>query len=684
MVEQTDLQFEIMEDIACGAPLATVWEKLIRLVEAQIPGAACSLYLLDEAGLYLTLAMGPNLPEGFNQVLKKFRISPQAGSCGTAAFHGKTVLVADASQDELWSDHRDLVLKYGIKACWSTPILSQRLSFSDGSRRVLGTFAVYPDRCGLPDEKFMSLMLRAQHLACLALETDRIKRTETLLSRQSRLLLKAQSMAALGCFEWDIRSGDLTWSDNLYDIYGVDRQTFIPKVDTFLSMVHPDDREQLRETVEKAIATSSSFRTEERIVRPNGSIRILETFAQVECDEDGSPALLIGACYDVTDRRRMENHLAESQKMEAVGRLAGGLAHDFNNLLTVINGNAALLQGSLFSQQDREAVSEISEAGHRAAELTAQLLAFSRGLPVEPTVVDFNQVVRDCLKWMKRLVGERVEVQLELEPTEFRLEIDLRQLEQLLMNLVLNARDAMSSGGLLRVVTRSRTGGEAPLPSGPCVELLIQDSGSGIPADVIPNIFEPFFSTKEQGRGTGLGLAVVHGVVTRWSGHIEVASKPDEGTSFTIVLPLTQKPMVLATSTQTSSPDPSKATILVVEDEPSVRRLVVRLLKANGFTVHVAEHAKAALQMFAGHHFDALLTDLVMPGMGGRELAEKLRKSHPGLPVLFTSGYSDDLMDLEIEGSGPVSFLKKPFSAVDLPTRLQDLLKMAGSTAQRR
>lgn len=674
-MEQTELQFEIMEDIACGAPLAQVLEKLVSLVESQIPGAACSIHLLNQDTQELLLALAPNLPATYNQALEKLSIGPRVGCCGTAAFCGEPVMVADAREHELWSDYRELALLHNVKACWSSPILSRRLSSKDGSKLVLGTFAVYPSYCGLPDESFQQLIQRAQHLASLALETDRIKKTEALLSRQSELLLKAQAIAGLGCFEWDLRTNELTWSDTLFSIFGVERATFTPAVDSFLSMVHPDDRENLQQNIQDAIATRSSFRNQERIVRPNGSVRILESFAQVECDEHGAPSHLVGACYDITDRKRMEKHLAESQKMEAVGRLAGGLAHDFNNLLTVINGNATLLQlNNLESEEDREALREISDAGKRAAELTAQLLAFSRGVPVEPTVVDFNEVVRSSLKWIQRLVGESVEVLLELAPEEFRLEIDLHQLEQLLLNLVLNARDAMAEGGMLRVVTRSMSGGPNLLPAGSYVELCIQDNGSGIPAEVIPNIFEPFFSTKDKGRGTGLGLAVVHGVVTRWSGHIEVASEIHRGTTFTVTLPLTEKPLDRSAALEPNSLVVGKETILVVEDEESVRRLVAKLLKAKGYRVVQAESAESALRAAQENHFDVLLTDMVMPGMGGRELADALRQTHPNLPVLFMSGYSDELMNLEISGSGAVSFLKKPFSALDVPARIRDLI----------
>lgn len=670
---QVELQFEILEDIARGVPVKKVLEKLVGLVESEMPGAACSVHLLDEDGLELKLALAPSLSESYNQDLARLRIGPRVGSCGAAAFFGKPVLVADAMVDEQWADYRELARRHNVKACWSTPILSRRPQPADGARLVLGTFAVYPEACGLPDEEFLQLMQRAQHLACIALETDR---TNALLKRQRELLLKAQAIARLGCFEWNLSTNKLTWSDTLYQIFGVEQETFEPSFESFLSLVHPEDREQLQKEVQEALATRSSFRNQERIVRPNGSIRILESFGQVECDDQGAPVRLIGACYDITDRKRMEKHLAESQKMEAVGRLAGGLAHDFNNLLTVINGHVSLLEGAEFrSQEDRESLAEISEAGKRAAELTTQLLAFSRSVPEEAAVIDFNQVVRNSLRWIQRLVGERVEVLLELAPEDFRVEIDPSQLDRVIMNLVLNARDAMSEGGVLRVSTRARViAEESILSPGSYVELCIQDSGTGIPQEVLPNIFEPFFTTKERERGTGLGLAVVHGVVSRWSGHVDVASGVGEGTSFRIALPLSNEPLSQRAKASEHPADKGSGTILLVEDEKSVRRLVAKVLKAQGYEVLQADNGQAATQLAEKCRYDFLLTDIVMPGMGGRELADQLRRKRPELPVLFMSGYSGEATDLNVPGVGPVSFLKKPFSSRELPLRVRELM----------
>ena len=234
-------------------------------------------------------------------------------------------------------------------------------------------------------------------------------------------------------------------------------------------------------------------------------------------------------------------------------------------------------------------------------------------------------------------------------------------------------RDAMPDGGVLRVRTRSVRSGNKLVSSENYVELSIQDTGSGIPGEAIPNIFEPFFTTKDTGRGTGLGLAVVHSVVTRWSGHIEVSSEPGAGTTFTIALPLTQKSLSGKAHFETTFQETGQETVLVVEDEDSVRRFVAKVLRAKGFQVLEAENPEVAMSLADNHFFDILLTDLVMPRIGGRELAESLRRLRPTLPVLFMSGYSNELNDLDIVGSGPVLFLNKPFSPQDLFARIQDL-----------
>ena len=374
---------------------------------------------------------------------------------------------------------------------------------------------------------------------------------------------------------------------------------------------------------------------------------------------DGS-TLWHGFLLDTTERRNLERQFWQAQKMEAVGRLAGGVAHDFNNLLTVINGYADLLiKESEEGGPDHSALLEIREAGERSARLTGQLLAFSRQSLIEPKVFDANARIQELQKMLHRLIGEDITFCLELEPQPLPILLDPGQFEQLLLNLVVNARDAMPCGGRLTVATRQQDG-----------ELLltIRDSGCGIPAAVVSRIFDPFFTTKEVGKGTGLGLAVVHGVLTRSGGRVEVESEPQAGTTFRIFLPLANAPIEESDSDQQLAFRGSE-TILIVEDEPAVRQVLVSGLRKYGYKVLVADNGQSALELSAStlEPIHLMLSDVVMPGMSGPEAAQHIFQARPQLKILFMTGYTEDARI-------PPSILRKPFTPQSAAQKIREVL----------
>jgi two-component system, cell cycle sensor histidine kinase and response regulator CckA len=386
---------------------------------------------------------------------------------------------------------------------------------------------------------------------------------------------------------------------------------------------------------------------------------------------------------DVTERHRTEQALRESeerlrqaQKMEAVGRLAGGIAHDFNNLLTVIRGQTQLMLLDLPPGEEelREGLQDVERAVERAANLTRQLLAFSRQQVQQPQVLDLNAVVEDVARMLQRLIGEQVALELSLDTRLLPVWADPGQMEQVLLNLAVNARDAMPEGGRLRLATRNveRREGRFAL-------LEVADTGVGMDDRVRERMFEPFFTTKPQGKGTGLGLAMVYGIVQQSEGFIEVESTPGAGTTVRLALPHTERVAhdreggrVLA------EPAPGRGTVLLAEDEPAVRQLARRVLARAGYTVLEAEDGQAALETAerASPALDLLLTDLIMPRMGGRELARRLREERPTLRVLYMSGYADS--DRELELSSTEAFLEKPFNPVALTAKVDALLRAAG------
>jgi len=379
-------------------------------------------------------------------------------------------------------------------------------------------------------------------------------------------------------------------------------------------------------------------------------------------------------------REALEDQLRQSQKMEAIGRLAGGVAHDFNNLLTAILGHAALaLRGVDKPERLHRRLDEIQRAAQRAAALTQRLLAFSRKQVLQPRVISANEAVRDMEGMLRRLIGEDVELVVRLEASALTVHADPVQLQQVLMNLVVNARDAMPRGGRLTLETGSLDA-EAPRPAGapdgPLVVMEVSDTGVGIDAETMKRIFEPFFTTKPPGEGTGLGLATVYGIVTQSGGHVAVASQPGQGATFRVFLPEAPQPAESLLRPLVGQPAPSgRETVLLVEDEDLVRRMTTEVLQDLGYRVLDASSGRTALQVSARPgRIDLVLTDVVMPGMGGREVWEAVSRQHPESRVLYMSGYTDDAIVHHGVLDAEVSLINKPFTPQELGQRVRAVL----------
>jgi two-component system cell cycle sensor histidine kinase/response regulator CckA len=391
-----------------------------------------------------------------------------------------------------------------------------------------------------------------------------------------------------------------------------------------------------------------------------------------------------------TALRESEQQLRQAQKMEAVGQLAGGIAHDFNNLLTSIIGCSELLMANLAPADPRRVdVAEISRSAHRAAALTRQLLAFSRKQVLQPRVINLNTVITDLGSMLHRVLGERVALKLELDPQLGRVLADPGQLEQVVANLCVNARDAMPEGGQLTLATTNVSATEAasgsletfPL-SGSLIALSVSDTGVGMDQDTMAHLFEPFFTTKELGRGTGLGLATVYGIVRQSGGHIQVSSRPREGSRFTVYLPMVQGDVQSESDAGPALASPGGSeTVLVVEDDEAVRHLVSRVLKSKGYRVLLAEKGSDALAIAAdgGKRIDLIVTDVVMPDLSGPALVTQLRHSRPGLRALFITGYAEEVIGNHgVLGAGS-ALLEKPFTANQLAHKIREILAPAPS-----
>jgi signal transduction histidine kinase/ActR/RegA family two-component response regulator len=403
---------------------------------------------------------------------------------------------------------------------------------------------------------------------------------------------------------------------------------------------------------------------------------------------------------DLTARRRAEealdaaaSQLRHAQKMEAVGQLAGGVAHDFNNLLTVITSYSGMLLSELRDDEDLRAdVAEIELAAVRAAALTRQLLAFSRRQVLQPQYLDLNQVVQELEKLLRRLIREDIELITTLSSEPMPVFADLGQLEQVIVNLVVNARDAMPEGGRIEIATSAIelddgfTVSGTPVTPGPYVMLTVSDDGCGMDEETLARVYEPFFTTKAGGRGTGLGLATVRSIIQRASGHIWCYSEPRHGTTFKIYLPsAAEAPASVPASEATSKPAPGTETILLVEDEDHVRTVASRILRRNGYTVLEARTGPEALRLWRTHSraIDLVVTDMVMPDMGGRELSQHVRSERPDMPLLFMSGYTEDGAFQRGVLEPGESYLEKPFGEETLTRMVRRALspeRRAGHT----
>jgi PAS domain S-box-containing protein len=425
---------------------------------------------------------------------------------------------------------------------------------------------------------------------------------------------------------------------------------------------------------------------EERVLTPGGFRTFLSTKAPYR-DAAGRVIGLIGAARDVTDRKRAEaelqaaeQRLQQADRLESVGRLAGGVAHDFNNLLTVILGGSERLRDDLAAGRaaSREEVDQIQAAGERARDLTRQLLSFARRQDTALVPLDLNEVVRGSEVLLRRIIGEDVEVGTSLDPGLWPVLGDLGQLEQVIVNLAANARDAMPRGGRLTLATRNAPASPGQGPAGDRVELLVRDTGVGMSPEVKAHLFEPFFTTKELGRGTGLGLATVHGIVTQAGGQVRVESAPGAGTTFELSLPRATR-TAPATARPAATPVPGRGgteCLLVVEDDPLVREVTARSLRSGGYRVLTAGGGAEALEV-AGRESAALrlvVTDVVMPGLDGRSLAEALAQRLPGVRVLFVSGYTGDVIGHHGVLDSGIEFLQKPFTTQAILARVRGLL----------
>ncbi len=495
-------------------------------------------------------------------------------------------------------------------------------------------------------------------------------------------LMEAQRLARVGYWEWDLASQVVTWTEEVYRLFGIDPSRSPLTYDDYIAAVPEEARGLIDERVRTSIAAGSEIYLEHPIIRPDGTERHVAINGRVLRDDAGEPVRLVGAAQDITERHQLEEQLRESQKLETAGRLAGGVAHDFNNILTAIFSFSEFALETL--DEDSPAASDIGEvlrAAEQAKSLTQQLLSFSRRRTVRPRVIQINERVRRVEAMIRRLLGEDIAYATYLSDDLWNTRIDPNALEQVIVNLAVNARDAMPSGGRMTIETANVTLHEEKvgakgraIPAGEYVAFVLSDSGHGMDASVLEHVFEPFYTTKPQGRGTGLGLSTCYGIIRQADGHLWAYSEPGHGSTFKIYLPR----VIGAVDREAQVPAPMSSTghesILLAEDNDQVRDLAVRSLEDLGYRVLACRSAEEALAAAREHNVDLLVTDVIMTGMNGKELASRVAELHPRIRVLYMSGYSENTIVHHGVLEDGVQLLQKPFNPSDLGRRVRAVL----------
>jgi signal transduction histidine kinase/CheY-like chemotaxis protein/PAS domain-containing protein len=566
------LQLAIEDRSLAGA----LHELMLAVEQESESGVVASILLLDADGEHLRHGAGPSLPDAYNAAIDGIRIGDKVGSCGTAAHTRRQVFVSDIENDPLWADFKGLALEHGLRACWSTPILS-------GSGDVLGTFAMYHHEPREPKPEDLELVDLITTSAALVIER---KRAEAALR-------------------------------------------------------------ELNETLEARVFS------------------------------------------EIAERRAAEAALIQAQKLESIGKLTGGVAHDFNNLLQIISGNLQLLEMTVGGdEQAQRRIANALAGVERGAKLASHLLAFARRQPLAPKVVNISRLLGGMDELLRRSLGEAVEIETRVPDRLWNAFVDRNQTENALLNLAINARDAMGGSGRLTIAAANasvdeRAAADRDVEPGDYIEISVGDTGSGMAPELLEQVFEPFFTTKPDGQGTGLGLSMVYGFVRQSGGNIRIESTPGEGTTVRLYLPRVDRSEDGAVAADLAEIGGGSETILVAEDDDEVRATAVAMLGELGYTVLTAKDAAEAFEMIAaGTPVDLLFTDVVMPGpMSSPELARKARERIPGLPVLFTSGYTRDAIVHRGRLDAGVELLAKPYTRRQLAARIRESLTRARAGA---
>ncbi len=512
--------------------------------------------------------------------------------------------------------------------------------------------------------------------------TDRKQMEMALLMSEGRLKLAATA-GRLGIWDVDVQTGRLIWDDRMHEIYGIPRDSFGGTIEAWEKVLHANDREQAILQGRSVGKKGNDYETEFRVLHPNGDVRHIKANGTVIRDADGKPIRVIGINRDITEEKNLDAKLQQAQKMVLVGRLAGGVAHDFNNILTAIISYGNLIDMQLDEpERVQHYARQIIATSEKAADLTRGLLAFSRQQIINPTPVDINKIVINMQEILERVIGEDIKFNVKTAGRDLIVLSDKSQLEQVLMNLATNARDAMPGGGTLTIATEASEINERFIRAhqygtvGRYAIISVADNGLGMDKITAEHIFEPFYTTKEVGKGTGLGLSIVYGTVKQHNGFINVYSEPGIGTTVKVYLPLVQTAAPSVHTRSGTEVRKGTETVLLVEDDEVVREITKTMLEELGYNIIEAVDGEQAIELFRNNKdsIQLVISDMVMPKLSGKDIHRELKKMKPGIKILYMSGYAVDMLGLPDAGEEKVSFISKPFGPDAISVKIRDVL----------
>jgi hypothetical protein len=661
-------QNQVLEMIAGEEPLTETLTTLLRFIEQQSGDLLCSILVLEDDGQRLRHCAAPQLHADYIRAIDGQRIGPTAGSCGAAAFRRRTVLSEDITTDPLWNDHRKLAAEHGLRACWSMPIF-------DVQHRLLGTFAIYRKEPGLPTEHHRRLIDIGIHMAAICLSRHE---TERMLRDQADILNKAGDAIVVT----DSHNHVTFWNQSAERTFGWTAHEAVGRED--LDLFGPSATAEIQ-AARIATEQNQEWRGEIRLQNRQGQPLVMDSRITMIRDNDGRPQGRLSIATDITAKKQIEEQFFRAQRLESLGMLAAGIAHDLNNVLAPILLAAPMLRDHAHDPSDLRMISTLEKSAERGAGLVRQILGFAHGADGEHRVIQVKHLLRDIATFIQETFPKSIRFEDHIPNNLWRVKANTTQLHQVLLNLCVNARDAMPQGGTLTLRAENSMLDEAAVAEyeggrhGPFLVLTVEDTGTGIPPDVLTRIWEPFFTTKGKDKGTGLGLSTVRGLVESHSGFVSVQTRAGQGSNFRVFLPGLDRTLE-KTVLDVPAPAVPRGTgelVLVVDDEASIRNMSATMLSRHGYRVLTAADGAEAVALFTprSKEIRVVITDLSMPNLDGAALAGIIRRLNPAVKIIAISGLGS-----ASQGAPPAqvftqTFLSKPFRPDALLTMVYEVLQ---------